>query len=45
MESKDGQRFLELMDEYEETRTYEEEEGEYESWEDFISRQPIPNNG
>jgi len=38
LETKRGQRFTELMDEYDKMDTDE-------SWEDFISRQPIPNNG
>ena len=38
LETKRGRRFTELMDEYDKMDTDE-------SWEDFISRQPIPNNG
>tara|TARA_B100000315_G_scaffold214726_1_gene213468 strand:+ start:185 stop:418 length:234 start_codon:yes stop_codon:yes gene_type:complete len=35
-ETEDGKRFMELCDEYEKTRTYKEEEGEYETWEEFL---------
>jgi len=35
-ETEDGKCFMELCDEYEKTRTYKEEEGEYETWEEFL---------